>query len=314
MDNYLSSTLRRSSIRSQLRRFYLKLPRLSSPSRSLLRGYIILRGRRRRAEGYHRVLYHISYYKTAYYNSCCRGFYRFFALFSVCGKPTMTDTCVFAFYHARSRGVTRVSRRRASVFFSVMYISPVPVADRVSQKSGVRIRSAIHDLRVSSENSAERDWVHLSFFFFFFFIFLSACEDLCRRACVRNVSQRSSYRLDSELLISSSFSAASVFRTVCNSGCVILLQTTLTTTTRTTTTTTTTTRTMTKTTKTAATTATKTAATRQTAAMTTKTTSRFFADISSESRTSTYGLRERGCDHRLQTVANPTNPATPTLP
>ncbi|KYM84155.1 hypothetical protein ALC53_05532 [Atta colombica] len=43
-----------------------------------------------------------------------------FALFPLMRQPTMTDSCVFVFYHARSRGNS--SRRRASGFFSVTYM------------------------------------------------------------------------------------------------------------------------------------------------------------------------------------------------
>ncbi|KYN14287.1 hypothetical protein ALC57_13454, partial [Trachymyrmex cornetzi] len=50
-----------------------------------------------------------------------------------------------------------------------------------------------------------------------------ACEGLCRRVS-GNVAQRSSYRLGSELVISLSFSAASVCpEPFCNSSCVTLL-------------------------------------------------------------------------------------------
>lgn len=101
-------------------------PRLSSPP-GLARSFegtsfVDVAG----VEGYHRVLYHISYYNTACYNPCCRvsiGFALFFP-FSAMRQPTMTDTCVFVFYHARDQGGNPcVPTTCASAFFPLhMYI------------------------------------------------------------------------------------------------------------------------------------------------------------------------------------------------
>lgn len=83
-------------------------------------------------------------------------------------QPTMTDTCVFVFYHARDQGDNPCPDDVCVRFFFPlhMYIvfSRVPVPT-VSLKNPVHgsDRRFSRSPRVSSENSAERDWV---FFFF----------------------------------------------------------------------------------------------------------------------------------------------------
>lgn len=58
-------------------------------------------------EGYHRVLYHISYYNTACYNPCCRvsiGFALFFSVFGNAATDDDRHVCVRFLSRERSRG------------------------------------------------------------------------------------------------------------------------------------------------------------------------------------------------------------------
>lgn len=178
MDNYLSLH-HVAPPPDHSRRFYSKQPSRLSSSRLArsFEGTSFMDDAG--VEGYHRVLYHISYYNTACYNPCCRvsiGFCAFFPFLVQMRQPTMTDTCVFVFDHARSRGnpcvPTTCVRFFAHTFFSGS------CTDRVSQKSGARIRSAIHDLHVSLVRTPPRG---TGYIYIFFLIFLSACEGLCRR-------------------------------------------------------------------------------------------------------------------------------------
>lgn len=92
----------------------------------------------------------------------------------------MTDTCVIVFYHARSRGNPCVPTMCVRFFFFPLHMYIFfsgSCADRVSQKSGPRIRSAIHDLHVSLVRTLPRGTEYM----FFFLISLSACKGLCRR-------------------------------------------------------------------------------------------------------------------------------------
>lgn len=95
----------------------------------------------------------------------------------------MTDTCD-RFLSREIKGVTRVSRRRASVFFRyTCTVFSGSCADRVSQKSGPRIRSAIHDLHVSLVRTLPRGTEYI------FVYNLSKRLQGSVPARVRNVSQ-----------------------------------------------------------------------------------------------------------------------------
>lgn len=145
LNNYLSLH-HVASPSDHSRRFYSRSSRLSSLARSRLprrTSVVDVAG----VEGYHRVLYHISYYNTACYNSCRRGFYWFCAFFFVVMRqPTTTDTCMCVcslsvFFITRGQGITRVPTCPLYIFFSRVLVQTVSLS-----KIRARIRSAIHGL------------------------------------------------------------------------------------------------------------------------------------------------------------------------
>jgi len=125
---------------------------------------------------------------------------------------------VCSFSITRDQGVTRPDDVRP-VFFPLhtcTCFSPGSCADRVSQKSDARIRSAIHDLHVPLVRTLPRG---TGYFFFYLFKRLRGSVPARVRKCSSAI-----YKLGSELVISLSFSAASVCpEPFCNSSCVTLL-------------------------------------------------------------------------------------------
>lgn len=193
MNNYLSHHVASPSDLSC--RFYSRSSLLSSLARSwLLRctSVVDVAG----VEGYHRVLYHISYYNVLkFLPARFLSVLRFFFL--------STDTCVCVrfpfFYHARSRDNPCPDVSVLHIFFSSSCADSLknPCTDPIGDS-----RSLVRTL--------PRDRV---------LFFLSACEGLCRRIreiYLSDISQLQETGLGTSHLVE--LLGQRVSRTVCNSA------------------------------------------------------------------------------------------------